>query len=63
MLTVAFKYRAVIDDVTGNKTLKLHQYELDDGEWEVIKDLLRVLRVRILLYHVIHVNSMLSLDV
>jgi uncharacterized membrane protein len=45
MLMVAFDYRIVIDNVTGNKTLKLRQYELDDGDWEVVKDLLRVLKV------------------
>jgi hypothetical protein len=45
MLTVAFDYCLVIDNVTGNKTLKLRQYELNDGDWEVVKDLLRVLKV------------------
>jgi hypothetical protein len=63
MLTAAFEYHIVIDNVTGNKALKLHQYKLDNGEWEVIKDLLQVLKVSMLLHHVIHVNSTLSLDV
>ena len=45
MLTVAFDYRIIINNVTGNKTLKLCQYELDDGDWEVVKDLLQVLKV------------------
>jgi hypothetical protein len=45
MLKVADDYRAVIDDITANKTLKLRRYELDDQEWEVIVDLLRVLKV------------------
>jgi hypothetical protein len=51
MLTVAFDYCLVIDNVTGNKTLKLRQYELDDGDWEVIKDLLQVLKVGSYLCH------------
>ena len=45
MLLVALDYRAVIDNVTGNKALKLCQFELDDGDWEVVKDLLQVLKV------------------
>jgi len=45
MLTVTFDYRIVIDNVTGNKMLKLRQYELDDRDWEVVKDLLCVLKV------------------
>ncbi|KAF8238215.1 hypothetical protein L208DRAFT_1076278, partial [Tricholoma matsutake] len=45
MLMVTFDYCIVIDNVTGNKTLKLHQYELDDGDWEVVKDLLQVLKM------------------
>jgi hypothetical protein len=53
MLTVAFKYHTVINDMTGNKTLKLCQYELDNDEWEVVKNLLQVLKVSTLLHHVI----------
>jgi len=40
MLTVAFDYHTVIDDITANKSLKLHRYELDDQDWEVVEDLL-----------------------
>jgi hypothetical protein len=45
MLNVAAEYREVIDDITANKSLKLRQYELDDEGWDIIKDLLRVLKV------------------
>jgi hypothetical protein len=45
MLNVAMEYRKVIDDITANKSLKLRQYELDEDGWEVIGDLLRVLKV------------------
>ena len=45
MLKFALEYHSIIDSVTGNKSLKLCQYELDDGDWDVIKDLLRVLKV------------------
>ena len=39
------EYRKVIDDITANKALKMRQYELDDEGWDIIKDLLRVLKV------------------
>jgi hypothetical protein len=45
MLTVAFDYCTVINDITANKSLKLRCYELDDQDWEVVVDLLRVLKV------------------
>ena len=45
MLNVAMEYRKVIDDITANKSLKLRQYELDEDGWEVIGDLLHVLKV------------------
>ena len=45
MLNVAMEYRKVIDNITANKSLKLRQYELDEDGWEVIGDLLRVLKV------------------
>ena len=63
MLIVAFKYRTVIDSVTGNRSLKLRQCELNDGEWATIKDLLQVLKVSMLPYHFVHVNSILLADV
>ena len=45
MLNVALEYRKVIDEITENKSLKMRQYELDDEGWDIIKDLLRVLKV------------------
>ena len=42
---MAIVYRTVIDDITANKALKLRKYELDDEEWQIILDLLRVLKV------------------
>ena len=45
MLNVAMEYRKVVDDITANKSLKLRQHELDDEGWDIIKDLLRVLKV------------------
>lgn len=44
MLLVALNYRAVINDITANKVLKLHRYKLDDVDWDIVKDLLKVLK-------------------
>jgi len=63
MLTVAFDYHLIINNVTGNKTLKLHQYELNDGDWEVVKDLLQVLKVGLYLCHHTWKTPTLWLDV
>jgi hypothetical protein len=45
MLTVAMEYCKVVDNITANKSLKLRQYELDDEGWDIIEDLLCVLKV------------------
>ena len=45
MLKVTLQYRLAIDDITGNKTLKLRKYKSDDDDWEIISDLIRVLKV------------------
>jgi hypothetical protein len=47
MLKIAVEYRVAIDDVTANKSLKLRIYELDEEDWEVVLDLIRVLKVRL----------------
>ena len=48
MMKIALKYRSAIDDITANKSLKLRKFELDDKDWKIIRDLLRVLKVRVL---------------
>jgi hypothetical protein len=32
----ALKYRSAIDDVTTNKSLKLHKFEFDDDDWKIL---------------------------
>ncbi|KAJ7019776.1 ribonuclease H-like domain-containing protein, partial [Mycena alexandri] len=44
MLKVAVEYREAIDTLVADKKANLRQYELEDEEWEVLKDLLRVLK-------------------
>ena len=48
MLVFAYEYRNAIDAFTGDKTLKLRQYELSDLEWKTVKDLIEVLKVRLM---------------
>lgn len=45
MLVMALKYRLAIDNITANKALKLRKYELDNDDWKIISDLVRVLKV------------------
>jgi hypothetical protein len=45
MVKMAFKFRPAIDDITADKALKLRKYELDDDDWKIVGDLLRVLKV------------------
>lgn len=45
MLVMALKYRSAIDNITANKALKLRKFELDDDDWKIVLDLIRVLKV------------------
>jgi hypothetical protein len=55
MAKVAIKYHPAIDDITANKPLKLHKFELDDDDWKIITDLLRVLKVYIDTNHLLQI--------
>ena len=48
MLEFALEYRRAIDIITGDRTLKLRNFELADHHWTIIKDLVKVLAVRVL---------------
>jgi hypothetical protein len=45
MLAFALKYRPAIDTITADKILKLRKYELDDEDWNIVRDLVSVLEV------------------
>ena len=52
MLEFALQYREAVDDIAGNKTANLCQYELNDEEWwiaEQLHDTLKVIFVRVLM--------------
>ncbi|KAJ7923914.1 hypothetical protein B0H13DRAFT_1588163, partial [Mycena leptocephala] len=45
LLVFAVKYEAVIDAITGDKSIRaLRDYELELEEWRIIKDLVKVLK-------------------
>jgi hypothetical protein len=44
MLAMALQYCLAIDDIKANKSLKLWKFELDDNDWEIISDLVCVLK-------------------
>ena len=45
MLAFTLQYQKAIDDIAGNKTANLHQYELDDNEWQIAVQLCDTLKV------------------
>ena len=58
---MAMEYRIAIDDVTANKSLKLRKYELDDEDWEVLSDLIHVLKVRIAILSMLYGSQSVDL--
>jgi hypothetical protein len=49
MLTIAVEYWAAIDIIIAEKKLMLWKYEMDDEDWEIVKDLIQVLKVNFFL--------------
>ena len=47
MLKFAFTYSEPINNITGNRSMKIHQYELQDHEWTIVEQLWDCLKVRI----------------
>lgn len=45
MLLISLLYRAAVDKITADKTLKLRKYELDNDDWLIVEDLVNVLEV------------------
>jgi hypothetical protein len=46
MMRFVLTYKAAVDKITADKSLKLRRYELDNDDWEIIKDLVSILEVR-----------------
>lgn len=47
MLSFALQYRSALDQICGDRDMKLRKYELLESEWKVAKELCEVLRVRL----------------
>ena len=45
MLAFALQYGEAVDDIAGNKTANLRQYELNDKEWQIAEQLHDTLKV------------------
>ena len=50
MLKFAYSYCEAIDKITGERGMKLRDYELLESEWETVKHLRDSLKVRIMLF-------------
>lgn len=46
MLKFAYMYREAIDKITGDRAMKLRDYELSESEWKTVKELQDSLKVR-----------------
>jgi len=51
MLSFIIRYRAAIDAMTVDKSLKLRQFELETEEWAIAKDLITILLVSVCTCH------------
>jgi hypothetical protein len=45
MLSFAYTYRDAYNELTGNRDMKMRKYEIEDVEWEIVKQLADVLKV------------------
>jgi hypothetical protein len=59
MLSFAMKYRTAIDAMTADKGLKLCQFELEDEEWLIVGDLVELLLVTTVVYHLLMALTLL----
>jgi hypothetical protein len=45
MLNFAYNYRNAYNELTGNRDMKMRKYEMEDSDWEIVKQLADVLKV------------------
>ena len=45
MLNFAYTYRDAYNELTSNRDMKMRKYEIEDSEWEIVKQLAAVLKV------------------
>ena len=57
MLKFAYSYREAIDKITGERAMKLRDYELLESEWETVKQLCDSLKVRVKIIYFHYYNT------
>lgn len=45
MLNFAYIYCDAYNELTSNQEMKMRKYEIEDSEWEIVKQLAEVLKV------------------
>ena len=58
MLSFTLKYCTAIDAMTADKALKLWEFELEDEEWLIVEDLVAILQVTTVVYHLLMVLTL-----
>jgi hypothetical protein len=59
MLSFALEYRRVIDSLTRDKNLTLGEFHLAREEWLIVEDLVAILQVTTVVYHLLMVLTLL----
>ena len=45
MLSFAYDYRDAYNELSSNRDMKMRKYEIEDYEWEIVKQLADILKV------------------
>ncbi len=45
MLNFAYTYRNAYNELCANRDMKMRKYEVEDSEWEIVKQLANILKV------------------
>lgn len=56
-MSFVLRYLQAIDKVMGDEALKLRRYELNNNDWVIIKDLIRILEVSFFLVLIVYITN------
>ena len=63
MLRFAYAYSEPINKITGDRSMKIRQYEINDQEWTIVEQLRDCLKVRcFFIYKLIHSSHFLDIQ-
>jgi hypothetical protein len=51
MLSFTYTYCDAYNELTRNRDMKMRKYEIEDSEWEIVKQLADVLKVCVYFFH------------